>query len=223
MLTFDEYIDKVKTFKAEKQNWEDLPPMLDFCLTDGQGIVLPWDGEPYTAAKQAATVTILGDVDTVWFVGDMLCNEDHTPEEPGAMPDRWQRGERDGLVEIMVIMKVTRDSVQGVELDYDSTTRTWGEQHDTTEKIKDDGLVQAIQLGAFHMRDGQHIPEMQETLNQGRANPILRASAALLCHVVPDPQDLLALLAAQAGQAAGAPPKPDPYHSVRLSDYIRKD
>lgn len=226
--TIDEYMAKAQTFKVEALNWEDFPPTLDYGLVDGDHHMVPNPVDPLDEiAMQAITVRILGDIDHVFAVCDMLRRSDGQPTVVGTLPERWDNGDRDGITENLVIMKITKDGFEARGVDYNSAEKAWvGDVRDITGEYDGDSMVKALRLGCWSINpDGEHSPDIDEKVEGGRKNPVLRAGAMMRLGRTPDPADIIATLQDMAtrGVLPSAQQPQDRYHSVRLTDYIRKD
>jgi hypothetical protein len=126
-----EFVDSVKVVKADGHDWDDLSPTIWLFHQDGSYAYVILNAPPgpvlWTITEEAAAG--LGVVGAV-MVTDCFMTTDALGEhyQHGDLQEAWRSGNQDGMVETLVIVRVTRaDDPETVMLPYDATTRSWGD------------------------------------------------------------------------------------------------
>jgi len=136
-MNIEEFLNDCKTLK-KVMDWSDLQPLLHVFHSDGRNQVIqivepPAGAVPFAvegALKQA--VRMNGPVTEVFILTDAY-RRVIAPDAPeavrrpaaGAFQDQWRAGQRDGMSECLMAVRMSPEGGEMLMQDYDTPTRSW--------------------------------------------------------------------------------------------------
>lgn len=246
MIPIEKAVEGVKKMK-EGCGWTDTMPFLHIFHADGKSAVVAipeggtgpalWEtvGDAILTARVAE-----GPVEGALFVTDarmktMAKDGDESPPVPGELQERWDAGDRDGIVEALFITIAKDDgTIEAVSLPYDAEAQTWDEPHFMKEEGDEQiggGIVDAMRLAVADIApDGTKDEGLTEFVKDAHRNPLLRQVAQMTRGIEmdlatgepigPDSTDLEATAARIMSESVKASGGPIDISGVTINEYL---